>query len=289
MPTGMQPIFNQTFNAHIGPIFGSFEGPDLGPHDFLFDVKDHHLNSDGFAHGGLLMALADIMLGSTVAYAKKGMGATISLNCDFLAAVPAGTRLKGETRINRMTPSVAFVSGRLFSGDRTFLTALGVWKVANLPEGVERKGPLDFPFKAPVWEAPEPPAGHISLELHDPFEAHLGPFFTPPDFGASLSDRTAQVCLDERHMNSREVCHGGALMTFADAFLGGVAHRAAGTPVVTLSVQSNFLRPGKIGDWVTIRPRVTRTTRSIVFAEVDLLVEEEPIFTATSLWKVLGK
>ena len=33
--------------------------------DFLFDIRDEHLNGGGALHGGMMMALADIVMGRT--------------------------------------------------------------------------------------------------------------------------------------------------------------------------------------------------------------------------------
>jgi uncharacterized protein (TIGR00369 family) len=129
IPAGYEPVFDAGFNAYVGPILGNFSGPQLGPHHFLFDVRPEHLNGGDMLHGGMMMALADVILGSTVANAVGAMGATISLNCDFIAGAEVGTRLEGESTISRLTRSVAFVSGRLFKEDKTYLTASGIWKI----------------------------------------------------------------------------------------------------------------------------------------------------------------
>ena len=128
-PDGYVKVFHEGFNEWIGPVYGRFDGPRLGPHHFFIDVRPDHLNGGGMTHGGFLAAISDVVLGSTVAHSVDGMGATISLNCDFLSGVEAGTRLQGEATISRLTRSVAFVSGRLFTDDKTVLTANGIWKI----------------------------------------------------------------------------------------------------------------------------------------------------------------
>lgn len=131
IPEGYEAIFPEGFNAWVGPIFGRFDGPDEGPHHFFLDVRHEHLNGGGMMHGGMMMSLADVVLGSTVAHATGGMGSTISLNCDFLAGAKAGMRVEAEAIISRKTRSIAFVSGRLYSGETTFMTASGIWKIGS--------------------------------------------------------------------------------------------------------------------------------------------------------------
>ncbi len=132
------------------------------------------------------------------------------------------------------------------------------------------------------------------MELWDPFEAFMGPYFEKPDNADSqdadkLGSRTLAFYIDDRHVNAHGICHGGTFLTFADATLGSVAWQVMDKkPVVTLSVQTNFLRPGKVGDLVTVRPELVRETRSILFIRGTFMIDEEPAFTVTSLWKVIG-
>ncbi|MFP4004137.1 MAG: PaaI family thioesterase, partial [Alphaproteobacteria bacterium] len=101
--------------------------------------------------------------------------------------------------------------------------------------------------------------------------------------------RTVAFYVDERHLNGNGVAHGGMLMTFADAVLGGCAWDANGRRTcVTLSMQSNFLKPARFGDLILCRAEVVRKTRSITFVRGSFDVRGEAIFTASSLWKVVG-
>ena len=96
--------------------------------------------------------------------------------------------------------------------------------------------------------------------------------------------------LDDRHLNAKEVAHGGALMTFADAVAGYCVWDATErAPCVTVSQQTNFLSAATAGDLITCRPIVIRKTREIVFVRGDFQTSERAIFTATSIWKVFAK
>jgi uncharacterized protein (TIGR00369 family) len=129
IPPGYAPVFDLGFNAHIGKIYRKLAEEDGQPHHYVFDVQPHHLNASGFIHGGALSTLADVVLGSTVAHAVGHMCSTVSLNCEFLAAAGLGERIEGAANITRQTRSVVFVSGSLFVGERTLLTASGIWKI----------------------------------------------------------------------------------------------------------------------------------------------------------------
>jgi acyl-coenzyme A thioesterase PaaI-like protein len=86
------------------------------------------------------------------------------------------------------------------------------------------------------------------------------------------------------------VIHGGMLMTFADAALGQAAWDACDhANCVTLNMQSQFLAPAKEGDWVEVAPVLTRRTRSLIFLRGDVTVDGAPIFSVSSVWKILGQ
>ncbi|HEY5339159.1 MAG TPA: PaaI family thioesterase [Rhizomicrobium sp.] len=129
-------------------------------------------------------------------------------------------------------------------------------------------------------------SGYTETKLIDPFEIFIGPVF---ETGAKGARRFALV-VDERHVNMRAVLHGGMYMTFADLALGQAAWDACDhAAVVTLNMQSQFLRGAKLGEIVEVRPVITRRTRSIIFIRGDFQVDGETVFSCASLWKILGQ
>jgi uncharacterized protein (TIGR00369 family) len=140
-----------------------------------------------------------------------------------------------------------------------------------------------------------PPAGYHEVGLMDPFEAHVGPFFEKraPEEGPGfdgLGELWAAFYIDERHVNASGICHGGMLMTFADAVLGTLAWNANDrAPCVTIGMQTNFMRAGRSGDLVEVRPEMVRRTRSILFIQGTFVCQGMALFQSTSLWKVVGK
>jgi hypothetical protein len=54
-------------------------------------------------------------------------------------------------------------------------------------------------------------------------------------------------------------------------------------------MQCQFLAPAKLGDLVEVAPVLTRRTRSLIFLRGDFTVGGAPIFTASSVWKILGQ
>jgi uncharacterized protein (TIGR00369 family) len=130
------------------------------------------------------------------------------------------------------------------------------------------------------------PASYRETALSDPFEIYLGPVFETGAKGA----RRFLLQIDARHVNLRGVLHGGMLMTFADLALGQAAWDLTDhANVVTLSMQSQFLKTARIGDAVEVAPKLLRRTRSLLFLRGDFEVAGEVIYTASSIWKILGE
>ena len=130
-----------------------------------------------------------------------------------------------------------------------------------------------------------PPPGFSETKLADPFEIYVGPVFHEGELGT----RRFAFRVDERHVNMRGILHGGMLMTFADLSLGqAVWDLTANAPCVTLNMQTQFLKPAKAGDLVEVAPQLVRRTRALLFMRGDFKVGKEIIFTAASVWKLLG-
>jgi acyl-coenzyme A thioesterase PaaI-like protein len=125
-PAGYTAVFGETgFNKYVGPVWQS---PDKK--EFLFDVRDIHLNGGEALHGGMSMALADIVMGRTVNDALDGGRAmTVSLNCDLIGPAKLGDRIRGTATITRRTRTIVFISGQLTVEDKPILTATGIWKI----------------------------------------------------------------------------------------------------------------------------------------------------------------
>jgi acyl-coenzyme A thioesterase PaaI-like protein len=91
-----------------------------------------HANPNGVIHGGMLTTVIDHCLGAYVWHAiGRKPCATVTLNCSFITAGRPGDWIEAAGQITRRGRTLVFVDGALTSGDRTLLTAKGVWKVLN--------------------------------------------------------------------------------------------------------------------------------------------------------------
>jgi acyl-coenzyme A thioesterase PaaI-like protein len=92
----------------------------------------------------------------------------------------------------------------------------------------------------------------------------------------------------DKHHNRRGLVQGGLLMTFADRACGMTARFVSGRPTMaTVQLDVHFVDAGKIGETLMARPRVIRTTRSLVFVSAEVKANERTIIMANGVFKIL--
>lgn len=92
----------------------------------------------------------------------------------------------------------------------------------------------------------------------------------------------------DKHHNRRGMVQGGLLMTFADRACGMAARFVSGRPTMaTVQLDVHFIDAGKIGETLMTRPRVIRTTRSLVFVTTEVKANDRTIVTANGVFKIL--
>jgi acyl-coenzyme A thioesterase PaaI-like protein len=92
----------------------------------------------------------------------------------------------------------------------------------------------------------------------------------------------------EKHHNRRGLVQGGVLMTFADRTCGMTARFASGkTTLATVQLDTHFVEAGKIGEVLISKPRVVRSTRSLIFVSTEVTVEKRCIAMANGVFKIL--
>jgi uncharacterized protein (TIGR00369 family) len=92
----------------------------------------------------------------------------------------------------------------------------------------------------------------------------------------------------DKHHNRRGLVQGGLLMTFADRACGMTARFVSGKPTMaTVQLDVHFVDAGKIGETLMARPRVIRTTRSLVFVSCEVRANNRTIIMANGVFKIL--
>lgn len=95
--------------------------------------------------------------------------------------------------------------------------------------------------------------------------------------------------IEERHLNTRGVAHGGMLMTLADSALGiAIAMaRTPPTPMVTVNLTADFADVARDGDWVEARVDVQKLGKRFAFATCYLWVGDKRILRASGVFAAL--
>jgi acyl-coenzyme A thioesterase PaaI-like protein len=92
----------------------------------------------------------------------------------------------------------------------------------------------------------------------------------------------------DKHHNRRGLVQGGLLMTFADRSCGMTARFVSGRPTLaTVQMDTHFIDSAKIGEILFSRPRVIRSTRSLIFMATEVTTEDRCIVTTSGVFKVL--
>jgi len=133
------PPFNQYLGIDVTRMAG-------GEAEAVVDLKPHHTNNRGVAHGGVVLSLLDSAMGAAVisAIPKEWWCATTGLSVQFVAG-PREGRVVGVGRVLKRGKSVAFVHGEAHDASgRLVATAQGTWHLwPYLPEMAK---PASEPF-----------------------------------------------------------------------------------------------------------------------------------------------
>ena len=96
--------------------------------------------------------------------------------------------------------------------------------------------------------------------------------------------------VNENHLNSAGITHGGYLSALVDAGSGTAAHKAAGNmPCVTISLDLKFIGASKKGDEITGYTKILKKTNTLVFLFCELKCKDKIITSASGVWKILQK
>ena len=96
------------------------------------------------------------------------------------------------------------------------------------------------------------------------------------------------LATEDKHHNRRGLVQGGVMMTFADRTCGMTARYVSGKEfMATVQLDTHFVEAGKVGDILISRPRVVRSTRSLIFMSTEVTVDGRCIVMANGVFKIL--
>jgi uncharacterized protein (TIGR00369 family) len=133
-PDGFVPHTRRSpLTAPWEPLFARAIG---GTVQLAVQVREAHCNARGFAHGGLIAALADNAMGmSAVSTARatrpeQSGAVTVSLSLDYIDSAQQGEWLEFRPQVLKCGGSLAFVECRVLSGTRIVARASASFKLS---------------------------------------------------------------------------------------------------------------------------------------------------------------
>ena len=94
--------------------------------------------------------------------------------------------------------------------------------------------------------------------------------------------------IQDTHLNTGGIAHGGYLATIADAGMGTAAHMiASGKRCVTINLEVKFLSAGKLGDDLTGKVQILKKTKTLIFINCIISNSKGIVSSASGTWKIL--
>ncbi len=130
------------------------------------------------------------------------------------------------------------------------------------------------------------PEGFQPLDRGGPFLRLLGPLYHRREAGGIV----IALRIEERHLNTRGIAHGGMLVTLADSALGIALSmsRSPPQPMVTVSLTTDFADVARLGDWLEARVDIQKVGSHMAFANCYLSIGERRILRASGVFALVA-
>ena len=128
IPEGFRPFaYSSAFLDAVGPLYPGATAD--GTLILGLRIEARHCNRRGFAHGGLLVTLADLVLGYALGSAGGQRGLlTVNLTADFAGAAQIGQWVEARADIQKATGSLAFANCYVSADGKRIVRASGIFK-----------------------------------------------------------------------------------------------------------------------------------------------------------------
>jgi uncharacterized protein (TIGR00369 family) len=129
---------------------------------------------------------------------------------------------------------------------------------------------------------PRIPDEFRKIERLSPFNALVGPLYERRDAGGV----SIGLVIEEKHTNSRGICHGGVLATLADLALGYAMLAKSGDQgsFLTAHLAVDYAGAAKVGDWIESQVEIQRVGARLAFANCYLMANQKPIVRASAIF-----
>lgn len=136
-PGYVQMNWNEGFGRQIGPLYE--KNNDDGTYTRAFIVGEHHTNGMRNCHGGMLMSFADMAVPHVISRKAHRFWVTVRLLTDFISGAKLGEFVEGTGELVGEDGDLFTVRGRIWCGDRTIMTAQGVFKALGERPAVNKR------------------------------------------------------------------------------------------------------------------------------------------------------
>lgn len=128
-----------------------------------------------------------------------------------------------------------------------------------------------------------PLEGYTIYDPTDPFENFAGPFYWK-----KLGDGTDHVILQstDKHCNRQGFIHGGLLLTMMDFTFAVCAKEFPEQRLATISLNSEFVAPGRVGTLIEATGEIVRRTRGLCFMRGQITSCGETLLNASCIYKL---
>ncbi len=98
------------------------------------------------------------------------------------------------------------------------------------------------------------------------------------------------VVVTQRSLNLAGVAHGGMLLTLLDHALSTIAWETSGRrDCLTVQLNANFLRAGKLGEFIVGSGNVVRQTRNLIFMNGRVCADDHELMSGQAIVKVISR
>ncbi len=95
--------------------------------------------------------------------------------------------------------------------------------------------------------------------------------------------------VQEMHLNTGGIAHGGYIATIADAGMGTAAHMIVdGKRCVTINLDIKFISAGKSGKKMVGKVKILKRTKTLIFISCEISSLDDIVASASGTWKILN-
>jgi uncharacterized protein (TIGR00369 family) len=129
------------------------------------------------------------------------------------------------------------------------------------------------------------PEGFRPIQRGGPFLTALGPLYV----NTSGEMPVIGLRVEEKHLNTRGIAHGGMLVTLADSALGIALamSRTPPQPMVTVNLSTDFADAARADDWIEAHVDIQKVGARLAFANCYLVVGTRRILRASGVFALV--